>query len=275
MSTLIAPPPVAPNLADAALADCLRLVAQQAALLRAAPDGRRPVPMAEPQPRHALILAPHPDDECITGALPLRLRQEAGWRVTALAVTLGSAPARQAARWAEMQTACAVLGFEPRRLADQALAAVMSESHPDLVLLPHAQDDNPTHRRVHAAGIAALADAQIDTVLACTEFWSTQAAPNALVQTSQADTARLMAALMAHEGEIARNPYHLRLPAFLADSVRRGGELVGGAGSAPPDFAFATLYRLIRVSGGQLKGDLPARIHPAAQALNAARLALP
>ena len=57
----------------------------------------------------------------------------------------------------------------------------MSELHPDLVLLPRP-GRQPTHRRVHAAGIAALADAR-HTVLACTEFWSTCAAPNALVQT--------------------------------------------------------------------------------------------
>ncbi|MEO3693137.1 PIG-L deacetylase family protein [Roseateles paludis] len=263
MSMLTMPP-------EAAQAECLRRVAAHAALLQAAPDGPPPVPEAEP--RHALILAPHPDDECINGALPLRLHQEAGWRVTALAVTLGSAPARQAERWAEMQAACDQLGFEPRSLGDAPLHELLAALQPDLVLLPHAQDDNPTHRRVHAAGIAALAEAGLSTFLACTEFWSTQAAPNALVQTSCADTARLMAALMAHQGEIARNPYHLRLPAFMADSVRRGGELVGGPGSAPPDFAFATLYRLVRVEGGQLADDLPCRIHPAASALTAARL---
>ena len=39
---------------------------------------------------HVLVFAPHPDDECIVGALPLRLRQEAGWRVTNIAVPLGS-----------------------------------------------------------------------------------------------------------------------------------------------------------------------------------------
>ena len=79
---------------------------------------------------------------------------------------------------------------------------------------------------------------------------------------------KMIAALERHTGEIERNPYHLRLPAFLADAVRRGGELVLGAGEAPPDFAFATLYRLIACRAGQPVADLPRRVFPAAQALS-------
>ena len=73
-------------------------------------------------------------------------------------------------------------------------------------------------------------------------------------------------------GEIERNPYHLRLPVFLADSVRRGGELVLGAGEAPPDFAFATLYRLVAYRAGQPAAELPRRVYPADQALTSALL---
>ncbi|HXJ73363.1 MAG TPA: PIG-L family deacetylase, partial [Candidatus Dormibacteraeota bacterium] len=51
-----------------------------------------------PQAR-ALIFSPHPDDEVIIGGLPLRLLRERGWAVFNVAVTLGSNPARQAARW--------------------------------------------------------------------------------------------------------------------------------------------------------------------------------
>ncbi len=38
----------------------------------------------------ALIMSPHPDDECIMGGLPLRLMREAGFRIINVAVTLGS-----------------------------------------------------------------------------------------------------------------------------------------------------------------------------------------
>jgi len=254
-----------------------------AALLGNPPD-RHAAPAPEAAPSHCLIFAPHPDDECIVGALPLRLRQEAGWRVSNVAVTLGSNAERREARWAELQDACAVLGFDCIRVGDdglsdvradavkpeqvQALAALLAEHRPALVLAPHADDDNPSHRGVHRLVVEAIAAARLDTVLALTEFWSTQGRPNALVESNIADTARLIAALERHTGEIARNPYHLRLPAFLADAVRRGGELVLGAGEAPPDFAFATLYRLIACRAGQPVADLHRRVFPAAQALS-------
>lgn len=61
-----------------------------------------------------------------------------------------------------------------------------------------------------------------------------------------------------------RNPYHLGLPAWMQDNVRRGGELVGGQGEAAPDFAFATLYRMRRWKAGRLHAPAePARTHAA------------
>lgn len=261
-----------------------------AALLGSPPD-RHAAPAPEARPGHCLIFAPHPDDECIVGALPLRLCQEAGWRVSNVAVTLGSNAERREARWAEVLDACAVLGFDCLRVGEDglsdvrvdavkpaqvdALAMLLAEHRPALVIAPHADDDNPSHRGVHRLVVEAIAAARLDTMLALTEFWSTQAAPNALVETNIADTARLIAALERHVGEIERNPYHLRLPAFLADSVRRGGELVLGAGEAPPDFAFATLYRLVAFRAGQPAGDLPRRVFAAGQALSSSALLTP
>jgi N-acetylglucosamine malate deacetylase 1 len=264
-----------------------------AALLGNPPD-REAAPAPEAAPGHCLVFAPHPDDECIVGALPLRLKQEAGWRVSNVAVTLGSNPGRRAARWAELVDACGVLGFDCIRVGEDGLldvradtaerepalwaghvgtiAALLAQHRPALVLAPHALDDNPSHRGVYRLVAEALAAAKLDTVLAHTEFWSTQAAPNALVQTHIADTARLIAALERHTGEIERNPYHLRLPAFLADAVRRGGELVLGAGEEVPDFAFATLYRLVAYRAGQPVADLPRRVLPADRPLSSALL---
>ena len=278
---------------DADLARWREHLTRFAALLGAPPD-RSATPAPEARPGHCLILAPHPDDECIVGALPLRLRQEAGWRVSNVAVTLGSNPERRAGRRAELQAACAVLGFDlivpagdglvdvrpdtadrdPALWAAhvQTLAALLAEHRPALVLAPHALDDNPSHRGTHQLAVEALAASRLDTVLAETEFWSTQAAPNTLVHTNVADTARLIAALERHTGEIARNPYHLRLPAFLADAVRRGGELLLGAGEAPPDYAFATLYRLVAYRAGQPAAELPRRLLPADRPLTSALL---
>jgi hypothetical protein len=52
-------------------------------------------------------------------------------------------------------------------------------------------------------------------------------------------------------GEVKRNPFHLSLPAWMQDNVRRGTELVGGQGEAAPDFTFAALYRLRKWSKGR------------------------
>ena len=251
-------------------------LAQFAALMRA----DLPTPPTQPAQAQTppaldapvcLIFSPHPDDECIVGGLPLRLRREAGWRVINVAITLGSNKARRAPRWAELQAACDYLGFEcllpaeggleqlspTARTADpaawapkvQVLADVIRQYKPQLVLMPHAGDGSATHMGVHLLGRDAIEAAGRPLLAAFTEFWSTLTAANLMVMLSEPDTADLIRALACHVGEVARNPYHLRLPAWLADSVRRGGELVQGAGSEPPQGDFATLYQLDRFEG--------------------------
>jgi len=286
------PPPLIP---DRPLSDAEDLARWQAWVARFAEMLGAPAtapPRFTPQAGgHCLVFAPHPDDECIVGALPLRLQREAGWRVTNVAVTLGSNKARRAERWAELEAACKVLGFANIRLREdgfetvkpetaaqqpalwaeqvQAVAALLKAERPALILLPHEHDGNATHIGVHQLVMDALAAAGVETVVAQTEFWSTQPAPNWMVETSAADTARLIQALARHVGEVQRNPYHQRLPAFMADNVRRGGELIAGAGSAVPDYAFATLYRLSLWRDGR-EHELPARLCPAGEALQSA-----
>ena len=254
-----------------------------------APNGSGTTPTPQ-----VLIFAPHPDDECIVGALPLRLRQEAGWKVTNIAVTLGSKQERRAERWAELSAACDVLGFDLRLLSvdgfeqvkpDAAeartplwqeqvrlVAELLAAEKPALILVPHAADGIPTHIGVHLLVTEALRQAKASTVMAHTEFWATQPDPTALVETGRRDTALLVRALACHHGEVARNPYHLRLPAWMADNVRRGGELIAGAGEAPPDFAFGTLYRMTRWVDGAPVGDLPAAQFPADTPLDTTKL---
>jgi hypothetical protein len=52
--------------------------------------------------------------------------------------------------------------------------------------------------------------------------------------------------------EVARNPYHLTLCAWMMDNVRRGGELVGVQGGAVPDFMYATIYRCCKFENNEL-----------------------
>src|SRR5437870_10251710 len=77
-----------------------------------------------------------------------------------------------------------------------------------------------------------------------TEFWGQMIDPNLMVEISAQDLTDMICALTFHAGEVQRNPYHLLLPAWMLDNVRRGAELVGGQGAAAPDFTFAALYRL-------------------------------
>jgi LmbE family N-acetylglucosaminyl deacetylase len=62
----------------------------------------------------ALVLAPHPDDESITGLLALRLQVECGFRIVVVPATLGSRRDRRAARRPELRAACAYQGFQVR-----------------------------------------------------------------------------------------------------------------------------------------------------------------
>src|SRR4026208_1157300 len=65
----------------------------------------------KPDAPKALIFSPHPDDEVIIGALPLRLRRELGWNVLNVAVTQGSNTVRRGERWKELQGCCEYIGF--------------------------------------------------------------------------------------------------------------------------------------------------------------------
>ena len=207
-----------------------------------------------------LLFSPHPDDECITGLLPLRLAREAGRQIVNVPVTYGSNPERQAARAAELEAACGFLGWRIhqgrdnlRSLGVDGATRIIEELEPEIIFLPHARDWNARHISTHFLVMEALAntDPGFSCLLAETEFWAAMESPNLLVEGDARSVADLVAATSLHTGEVARNPYHLLLPAWMQDNVRRGGELVGGQGEAAPDFSFATLYHLRRWSEGR------------------------
>ena len=226
---------------------------------------------------NVLLFSPHPDDECIVGGLALRLLREAHWNVVNLGVTLGSKRARQAARRRELQNACAALGFQlivpgargferinpgersarsaHWREAVKVLAGIIAEQQPRVIFLPHERDVHPTHVGVHWLAMDALKTLpkRFSCFIVETEFWGQMANPNLLVEISGRDLAMLITALSRHIGEVRRNAYHARLPAWMLDSVRRGTELVGGRGAKAPAFAFATVYRLRRWRDGRLQ----------------------
>ncbi|SMC28798.1 N-acetylglucosaminyl deacetylase, LmbE family [Andreprevotia lacus DSM 23236] len=222
-----------------------------------------------------MIFAPHPDDECIIGALPLRLGREAGFKVINVAVTQGSNLKRQPERWAELKNACDYLGWDlletipgglmgvgtktrdsdPVAWAEKVsvVAKLIAEHKPAVCVFPHDNDYHSAHIGTHYLVVDALKEAGHDCVVALTEFWRQMDGPNALIATNNTDTADLIAALACHVEEVRRNPYHLRLPGWMADNVRRGAEVCGGQGAAAPTFSFGTIYKVTKFDGEKLQ----------------------
>jgi LmbE family N-acetylglucosaminyl deacetylase len=228
----------------------------------------------------ALLFSPHPDDEILTGTLPLRLQREAGARVINIAVTLGSNPLRRDARRRELADACACLGWEFEILDWDGVHATSSEQNPDLwatrvhtiaeilrrwhprwVFYPHAADAHPTHIGTHLLVNTALTEATGGAAppwRVQTEYWHPNEEPNLLVECPPNLLAELVAALCCHRGEIARSPYHLTLPAWMIDNVRRGAESLAHRGAPAPSFHFGTLYRVEPAPPANWPSFLPA-----------------
>ena len=236
--------------------------------------GMAPRPMLAAGAPKALFFAPHPDDECISGGLALRLLREARMNVLNVAVTLGSRKDRQMERLRELRQACEYIGFGlittgqhglenvnvKTRAVDtaqwersvQVIVGILEANQPKVILFPHEQDWNSTHIGVHFLVMDALKKMPpgFSCFLAETEFWGQMGTPNLMVEMSAEDLADMVAATTFHVGEVKRNPYHLLLPAWMIDNVRRGTELVGGQGGAAPDFTFAALHRIRKWSAG-------------------------
>jgi N-acetylglucosamine malate deacetylase 1 len=258
-------------------------VSQTAQLLEQAktfPLGKATIP-THPKPApdapKVFLFSPHPDDEAIVGGLALRLLRESKFNVTNVAVTQGSDKTRQAARWTELTQCCQYLGFDllqtqPNGLESINLATrkrkaaqwtqavkcvvrILTEQKPAIIFFPHSRDSNSTHIGTHHLVVDALS--RMNKSFSCltveTEYWGMMPNPNLMVEMSEKDLADLMIGLTFHVGEMRRNAYHLRLPAWMIDNVRRGAELTGGQGAAAPDCTYATLYRVQRWKNGNVE----------------------
>jgi len=261
------------------VSDCARLVKNA----RAFPlGGFPPAPRSAvaPDAPKALFFAPHPDDETIVGALALRIFREAKLNLVNVAVTQGSKKERQAARLVELQQACNYLGFalqttipnglekvgvktrqnEPKRWAEmvKVIADILAKHNPRVILFPHERDWNGTHIGVHHLVMDALNQMPVgfECYMIETEFWGAMDDPNLMTEVSEQDLADMITASTFHAGEMQRNPFHVLLPAWMMDNVRRGAEIVGGQGGAAPDFTFAALYRLRKWSQGRVNNVL-------------------
>jgi len=234
-----------------------------------------PRPQIPPDAPRALFFAPHPDDECIVGGIAFRIFRQARMKLVNVAVTFGSKKGRQAERYRELQSACNYIGFDLVTTAPNGLERINPKSReqdpahwaacvkvirdiiqkqqPKVAIFPHDHDWNSTHIGTHWLVMDALKQMPPDfeCYIVETEFWGAMSDPNLMVEMSAEDIGHMMAATTFHVGEVKRNPYHLLLPVWLMDNVRRGAEVAGGQGGAAPDFTFAALYRLRKWSKGQ------------------------
>ena len=225
-----------------------------------------------------LVASPHPDDEALIGALPLRLRLESGVRVVNCALTLGRDLSERPRRWTEVQASCRALDFEliapgesgfndvtlenrqghPEQWREkvEALRRIFDQESPDAVLAPHAEDFNTIHIGTHHLVVDAIGE-HLDRcrrgpiLLIETEFWHEHSRPNLMIGVSSEVLAIQIMATAEHGGEVSRNPYHLSLPARMVDNVRRGSEVVGGQGAAAQPCSFAELYRVTFMKGSK------------------------
>lgn len=210
-------------------------------------------------PLTIMILSPHPDDESIVGSLALRLMQENNAHVVNVAVTLGSNKERQKARTKELLDACELLDMEcvflheDWKIKAKELKSLIQKYQPSLIIAPHTKDFHPTHIKTGELLKKVLSAFKKETLLvAWSEFWRPMTKPNVLIEVPASLLELQMKALEKHVGEVARNPYHLRLPGWMMDNVRRGSEVVTGKGSEAVTMAFGVLYQLQILKKGKL-----------------------
>jgi N-acetylglucosamine malate deacetylase 1 len=209
-------------------------------------------------PFTVMILSPHPDDESIVGSLALRLLKENNAHIVNVAVTLGSKKERQLERRKELDAACEILEMECVYLnenwskKEKELKSLVQKYSPQLIIAPHAKDFHPTHIKTGVLCKKVLSSLRKQICLvAWSEFWGPMGKPNILVEVPVEVLELQMKALEKHVGEVSRNPYHLRLPAWMMDNVRRGSEIIGGAGAQTQSIAYGVLYQLQLAKNGK------------------------
>lgn len=220
----------------------------------------KPLSKKSSVPLTVMILSPHPDDECISGALAFRLMLENNAHIVNVAVTLGSNKDRQEERRKELLNACSELEAECLFLSEswtakaRELKSLIQKYTPQVIIAPHLKDHHPAHIKTAELIRKVLPGLKKEKlILASSEFWGIMKSPNLLLEVPVEILELQMKALTLHTGEVERNPYHLRLPGWMIDNVRRGSEIIGGKGTEAPTMAFGVLYKIELFDGQKLK----------------------
>jgi LmbE family N-acetylglucosaminyl deacetylase len=218
-----------------------------------------------PRKINVLILAPHPDDECLMAPYALRLLLENKANVHAAVVTLGSNTARQTERQIEFQNACHVMNFTSHILSSEwdkkaeEVKSIIQREQINFIVSPHLHDHHPAHIKTGELARKIMKEISFEGIYLESEFWGELTQPNLMIEVTKEAFELSFEALTRHVGEVSRNPYHLRLASNLVNNVRRGAEKVSILGSASPTFAFGVLYQAHQVQLGVLR-TLPHQI---------------
>lgn len=224
-----------------------------------------------PRPLRVLHISPHPDDEVIGAPATLLGLQDAGHEIVNLAVGLGR-PAQRERREAELELATRATGYETivhepplgisegddLALAQHTLIGTLGElldgGRFDVVISPSSHDGHHGHEAVGRAVRDALAARPDDSaVWWMWSIWADLPLPTLYVAFGEELLARILGALGAYRGEIARNDY-LALVRGRAEMNRvLGAERVFGYGGAARGGAYAELLcEVVRREGDWL-----------------------
>jgi LmbE family N-acetylglucosaminyl deacetylase len=195
-----------------------------------------------------LHMAPHPDDESIGAVATLLALRAAGHDVINVACSLGR-PADARRRRAEVESACALAGFEladtppvglsrhdDRASAERELVEIVgelvAERAVDVVVSPSPHDGHYGHETVGRAARDVVAGAGGRPRLWLWGLWADLPWPTLYFGFDTPALDRALAVLGQHKGEIARNDYREVLRGRASANRVLGSERVFGWGGA-------------------------------------------
>ncbi|MBY0518673.1 MAG: PIG-L family deacetylase [Bacteriovoracaceae bacterium] len=205
--------------------------------------------------KYILLVSPHPDDEVLMGALAMRLQLENKMKVINVAVTLGSDKSKQVQRKNELTAACKNLKWEnfflPEKISAKKtkLKAILKKYQPTLIIAPHDKDLHPTHEMTSQLLKDCLGTQKV--TVAWAEYWAQMKSPNTIIEVTEDIHLKQVRALEFHQGEISRNPYHIRLLGWQMDNVRRASEILAKKGANSASMLAGQLYRLEKWENGK------------------------
>jgi LmbE family N-acetylglucosaminyl deacetylase len=234
--------------------------------------------MAAQMSRSVLHLAPHPDDEAIGAPATLLALAGAGWRVTNLACSLGNEQARERRR-GELEASCRLLGFDlvvaPDAVTagpgsgmageDELTGVVMktiAAMDPQIVVSPSPHDRHPGHEVVARAARNAIRNLSSPARWWMYGIWGDLPLPTLITKFDLPVLEKIVSALSAHAGEVARNDYRVLVENRARANAVTGPERVFGFGSASPGIELVELCTEAGWLDGEWRLGMPQVLDP-------------